>query len=49
MFFKIGALVKFANFTGKYQCWSLFLIKLRLEDLQRYQKETPTQVLSSEI
>ena len=28
MFFKIGALKKFANFTGKYLCWSLFLKKL---------------------
>ena len=27
MFFKIGALKSFANFTGKYLCWSLFLTK----------------------
>ena len=28
MFFKIGILKNFANFTGKHMCWSLFLIKL---------------------
>ena len=28
MFFKIGVLKDFANFTGKHQCWSRFLIKL---------------------
>ena len=27
MFFNIGALKNFANFTGKHLCWSLFLIK----------------------
>ena len=31
MFFKIGVLKSFANFTGKHQCWSLFLIKLKRE------------------
>ena len=46
MFFKIGALKNFANFTGKHLCWNLFLIKL---PLQLYQKETPTQVFFSEI
>ena len=29
MFFKIGVLKNFANFIGKHQCWSLFLIKLQ--------------------
>ena len=29
IFFKIGALKKFAIFTGKHLCWSLFLIKLQ--------------------
>ena len=29
MFFKIGALKNFANFTGKHLCWSLFLIQLQ--------------------
>ena len=29
MFFKIGALKIFSNFTGKHLCWSLFLIKLQ--------------------
>ena len=37
-FFKIGVLKDFANFTGKRQCWSLFLIK-----------ETSAQVFSCEI
>ena len=27
--FKIGVLENFAKFTGKHQCWSLFIIKLR--------------------
>ena len=27
LFFKIGVLKTFANFTGKHQCWSLFLLK----------------------
>ena len=34
MFFKIGALKSFANFTGKHLCWSLFLKNLQAEDLQ---------------
>ena len=46
MFFKIGALKHFSNFTGKHLRWSLFLIKLQL---QLYQKETPTQVFSCEV
>ena len=29
MFFKIGVLKNFANFTGKQLCWSIFLIKLQ--------------------
>ena len=29
MFFKIDVLKNFAIFTGKYLCWSLFLIKLQ--------------------
>ena len=29
VFFKINVLKNFANFTGKHQCWSLFLIKLQ--------------------
>ena len=28
MFFKIGVLKNFANFTGKHLCWSVFLINL---------------------
>ena len=46
MLFKTGALKNFANFTGKYLCWSLFLIKL---PLQLYQKQTPTQTFFCEI
>ena len=44
-----GALKKFANFTEKYLCWSLFIIKLQAFSLQVFQKETPTQVLSCEV
>ena len=29
MFFKVGVLKNFANFTGKQLCWSLFLKKLQ--------------------
>ena len=29
IFFKIGVLKFFTNFTGKHLCWSLFLIKLQ--------------------
>ena len=29
MFFKIGVLKNVTIFTGKHQCWNLFLIKLR--------------------
>ena len=45
MFFKIGALKNFANFTGKHLCWSLFLVKF----LTNFIKGTPTQVFSCEI
>ena len=31
MFFKIGVLKNFANFTGKHLRWSLFLIKLEAQ------------------
>ena len=27
IFLKIGVLKSFANFTGKHQCWSLFVVK----------------------
>ena len=30
MFFKMGVLKNFANFTGKHLCWSIFLITKRL-------------------
>ena len=30
MFFKIGVLKNFANFTGKHLCWSLFFKKLQV-------------------
>ena len=30
MFFKIGVLENFANFTEKHLCWSLFLIELQV-------------------
>ena len=38
-----GALTNFANFTGKHFCW------MSPESLQLYQKETLTEVFSSEI
>ena len=41
LFFRIGALKNFANFTGKNQYRSLFLLRLK--------KETPIQVHSCEI
>ena len=48
MLFKIDVLKNFAIFTGKHQCWSLFLIKF-LINYQLYCKETPTQVFFCEI
>ena len=39
VFCETGVLKKFANFTGKYLCWSLFLIKLLA-----FRPETTTQV-----
>ena len=39
---KIGVLKNFAMFTGKYLCWSLFLIKLQRP--ATVLKETSTQV-----
>ena len=45
MFFKIGVLKNFADFTENYLFWSLFSTKL-----QAYRpEETPTQVFSCEI
>ena len=32
IFFKIGVLKNFANFTGKHMCWSLFLKKFKKTD-----------------
>ena len=46
---KTGVLKKFANFTGKSLCWSLFLIKLQFWGPATLLKKTPTQVLSCEI
>ena len=37
VFFKIGARKNFVVFTGKYLCWSLFLIKLTLKTPKRLQ------------
>ena len=51
MFFEIGVLRNFAIFTGKHQCWSLFLRKLqtlRPYGPQLYLKETSTQLFSCE-
>ena len=50
MFFKIGLLKSFANFTGKHLCWSLFLKKnLQAQGLQLYQKKASAQLLSCEV
>ena len=38
MFFKIGVLESFPNFTGKHLCWSLFFKRLQAEGLQLYLK-----------
>ena len=38
MFFKIGVLKSFANFTGKHLCWSLFLKNLKTEGLLLHEK-----------
>ena len=38
MFFKIGVLKSFANFTGKHLCSSLFLKNLQAEGLQLHKK-----------
>ena len=45
MFYKIGVLKNFANFTGKHLCWSVLLIKFLTNSI----KDTPTQVVSCEI
>ena len=49
MFFKIGVLTNFTNFTGKHLYWNLFLIKLQPLRLATLLKETPTQVFSCKI
>ena len=45
---KTAVLKNFAIFTGKYLCWSLFLITFQALVLQSYKKEIPTQVFSCE-
>ena len=49
MFFKIGVLKIFVNFTGKHLCWNFFLIKLQALRPATLLKNTSTQVLSYEI
>ena len=49
MFFKIGVLKSFSNFTGKHLCSSLFTKSLQGEGLQLYSKKSPTQVFSCEV
>ena len=48
MFFNIGVLKSFANFTGEHLCWSSFLKNLQAECLQLH-KKSPTQVFSWEV
>ena len=43
MFFQIGVLKSFTNFTGMHLCWSLFLKKLQAGS---FIKKTSTQVFS---
>ena len=45
MFFKLGVLKNFPNFTGKQLCWNLFLRKF----LTNFIQDTPTQVFSCGI
>ena len=49
MFFKIGGLKNFVNYTGKHLRWSPFFKKLQAKGLQLYQKETPIQAFSCEV
>ena len=55
MFFKLGVLKNFANFTGKHLCWGLFIIKLqgwKVAGLRRSAillKRESTQVFPCEI
>ena len=44
MFFKIGVLKSFANFTGKHLCCSLILKNMQAEGLQLYKKDSNTGV-----
>ena len=37
MFFKIGTLKNFANFTGKHLCWSLFWLSCSTKGFQLFQ------------
>ena len=46
--YKKGVLKNFAKFTGKHQCWSLFINKLHCQGFF-IKRETPTQVLSCEV
>ena len=50
MFFKMGVLINFVNFTGKHLCWSLFLVKLPASRPATLLKRDPnTEVFSCEI
>ena len=49
MFFKIGVLKNFGNFTGKHLCCSLSKEGCRPQTCNFIKKETPTQVFSCEV
>ena len=49
MFFKIGVLKSFENFTGRHLCWSLFLKNLQTGGLQLYLKRDFKQLFSCEV
>ena len=46
---KIDVFEQFTKFTGKSQCWSVFLFKLQFWGTATLLRKTPTQKLSSEI
>ena len=48
MFFKIGVLKNLVMLTGKYMCWSLFLIKAASLKAWNFIKKIPTEVFSCE-
>ena len=46
MFFKIGSIKNSAIFTGKHQCWGLFLIKMQVKRSSTFLKIDPNTGVS---